>query len=236
MVDQPLPAVSLLGEFAVTLQIAHDVNHEVFEQISRWAAAIDAAPPVGLREIVPAMVSLTAYFDPEKTTPTQIASAVLRLRPTEIRVAATQNPVIEIPVCYGGTHGVDLNDVSRHSGLSPDEVIRIHSSGEYRVHMVGFMPGFPYLGGMSERIATPRRETPRTSIPPGSVGIGGRQTGIYPLETPGGWQLIGRTPCKLFDPQRVPPTLLVAGDRVCFRPIAVEEFERLTREVTCPSE
>lgn len=135
--------------------------------------------------------------------------------------------VVEIPVCYGGEFGPDIEFVAEHNHLSVQEVIDIHSSGEYLVYMIGFAPGFPFLGGMSEKIATPRRSSPRLVIPVGSVGIAGSQTGAYPIETPGGWQLIGRTPAALFCPQNHPPTLLDAGNMVKFKPITLEEYNAI---------
>lgn len=132
---------------------------------------------------------------------------------------------VEIPVCYDGEFGPDLADVARHTGLSVEEVIARHSAVEYRVHCLGFAPGFPYLGGLPPELATPRRATPRQGVPAGSVAIGGAQTGIYPQSSPGGWNVIGRTPLRLFDADREPPALLKAGDRVRFRPITRGEFE-----------
>jgi inhibitor of KinA len=132
---------------------------------------------------------------------------------------------VEIPVCYGGDLGPDIDDVARQHGMSAQDVIDIHASGDYLVYMVGFMPGFAYLGGLSSRIATPRRQTPRTAVPAGSVGIGGEQTGVYPLVSPGGWNLIGRTPLRIFDIDRTDAALLATGDRVRFRPISNGEFK-----------
>jgi inhibitor of KinA len=131
---------------------------------------------------------------------------------------------VEIPVLYGGEYGPDLEYVASFHKISAEEVIQIHTESECLVYMIGFAPGFPFMGGMDERIATPRRESPRTAIVPGSVGIAGKQTGIYSLETPGGWQIIGRTPLELFRPDLNPPTLLKAGDRIKFFPISPEEF------------
>ncbi len=132
--------------------------------------------------------------------------------------------VVSIPVCYGGDFGPDLEYVAHHNNISPQEVIEIHSGNEYSVYMIGFSPGFPYLGGMSEKISAPRRSSPRLIIPAGSVGIAGKQTGIYPIETPGGWQIIGRTPIKLFRPDEESPSLLQAGDKIKFTPISYPEF------------
>jgi inhibitor of KinA len=136
--------------------------------------------------------------------------------------------VIEIPVCYGGELGPDLDDVAERHAMSADDVIRVHSAGNYLVYMVGFMPGFAYLGGLSERIATPRRNSPRTAVPAGTVGIGGSQTGVYPLESPGGWHLIGRTPVRVFDIGRDPAALLATGDRVRFVSITRAKYDELT--------
>ena len=136
--------------------------------------------------------------------------------------------MIEIPICYDAEFGFDLDRVAEHTKLSGPEIINLHSTGEYRVACIGFVPGFTFLAGLPRNLATPRRDVPRKEIPPGSVGIGGAQTGIYPLRSPGGWNLIGRTPLKLFDPTKNPPTLLHPGDRVRFRAITREEFESLT--------
>ena len=131
---------------------------------------------------------------------------------------------MEIPVCYGGAFGPDLDELARFAGLTAEEVIALHSQPRYDVHAVGFTPGFPYLGGLSPKLHMPRRATPRVEVPAGSVGIGGAQTGIYPLRSPGGWQIIGRTPLNLFNVRVVPPARLQVGDRVRFKPISLEEF------------
>jgi inhibitor of KinA len=138
--------------------------------------------------------------------------------------------IVEIPVCYGGEFGPDLEEVAEHNGITPEEVIDIHSNGEYIVYMIGFAPGFPYIGGMSEKIAAPRRKNPRLKIPAGSVGIAGKQTGVYPIETPGGWQLIGRTPRKLFLPDGHTPSLLQAGDQIKFVQVSQEEFLKMEED------
>jgi inhibitor of KinA len=135
--------------------------------------------------------------------------------------------VIEIPVCYDREFAPDLDDVAKHAEISAQEVVALHSKSKYRVACIGFVPGFTFLAGLPRNLGTPRRDVPRKEIPPGSVGIGGAQTGIYPLRSPGGWNLIGRTPLKLFDPSKNPPTLLHPGDRVRFRAISTEEFESL---------
>ena len=153
----------------------------------------------------------------------ELQTTLLNLRDESLKDQRT----VEIPVCYGGDYGPDLEFVAQHNSLTEEKVVAIHSAADYLVYMIGFAPGFPYLGGMSEQIAAPRRESPRLQIPAGSVGIAGAQTGVYPIETPGGWQLIGRTPLELFRPTEDPPTRLRAGDIVRFRPITSEEFDRL---------
>jgi len=143
------------------------------------------------------------------------------------KLEKTKPRTVEVPVCYGGEFGPDLLRVAALAKLSPEELVRRHSAAEYLVHLVGFAPGFPYLGGLPRELQTPRHAKPRMVVPPGSVGIGGEQAGIYPLATPGGWNLIGRTPLRLFRPEQNPPVLLAAGDRVKFRPIPPGEFAKL---------
>jgi inhibitor of KinA len=134
---------------------------------------------------------------------------------------------IEIPVCYGGDFGPDLEFVARHNKLTPQEVIKIHTAGTYLIYMIGFTPGFPFLGGLSERLFTPRRENPRQLVPAGSVGIANNQTGIYSIDSPGGWQLIGKTPIKIYNPKGTPPILLKAGNFLKFRGISREAFDEI---------
>ncbi len=141
--------------------------------------------------------------------------------------AAQSARVIKIPVCYCEQFGEDLAFVAKHAGMSTDEVIRLHSGTDYLIYMLGFLPGFAYLGGLDKRLVTPRLESPRTLIPQGSVGIGGEQTGIYPIASPGGWQLIGRTPVRPYDAKRQPPILYNAGDYIRFVPISLEEYSRI---------
>lgn len=180
-----------------------------------------------IRETVPAYASLLVYYDPLRTDFDGVRRLLERLLSDETGRAGGQGRLIEIPVCYGGIYGEDLPFVAEHAGLTEEEVIRIHSGCEYRIYMLGFLPGFPYLGGLDERLATPRLARPRTEIPVGSVGIGGAQTGIYPIASPGGWRLIGRTPLRLFRPEENGHLPYEAGDRIRFVPIGAEEYERL---------
>lgn len=232
---------SPLGESAVVVTFGEKIERETNLRVHAAARCLEQHPFPGLIEYVPAFVTLTVYYDPYRVyrsmqeqaerswevgdSPFCYVCSLLQKMFAHLEEGKEEEAdVVEIPVCYGGEFGPDLEEVARYHGLTRDEVIQIHSRGVYTVYMIGFAPGFPFLGGLSERIATPRRATPRMVIPAGSVGIAGRQTGVYPLETPGGWQLIGRTPIALFRPERTPPSLLKAGDTVRFRPISRAEY------------
>ncbi|MCP8970475.1 5-oxoprolinase subunit PxpB [Ectobacillus sp. SYSU M60031] len=199
---------------------------DIHRKVRGLARCLEEQPMPGFREVVPGFASVTVFYDPLLISYRQ-AMQQLQDRLAHLSAASVDCPrEVTIPVCYGGVFGPDLAEVAKLNSLTPEEVVAIHANETYTVYMIGFAPGFPYLGGMPERIATPRRATPRLSIPVGSVGIGGSQTGVYPLESPGGWQLIGRTPLALFDPQRAEPSLLRAGDLVRFQPISEQEYEK----------
>ena len=208
------------------------LGDQICETTGARVAALDhavcRARIAGVTETVPAFASLLVRYDPLRTDFDAVSEALRRLA-GNIAAGNTQaGRTVDVPVCYGGAYGEDLPVVARHAGLSEEEVIRLHSGRTYRIYMLGFLPGFPYLGGLDERLFTPRRETPRTRIPAGSVGIGGQQTGIYPMESPGGWQLIGRTPLCLFAPGRTLP--YAAGDSIRFVPIDECEFARIAAQ------
>jgi inhibitor of KinA len=232
----PPPRLYPLGDAAVVLELGQAIAPATQQLIQAFAKVLTQNPPPGLREVVPAFTTLTVYYDPlalfalgVASPYEQMASALQCLLPAARAAAAdyAPGPLVEIPVCYGGDFGPDLALVASHAQLSAAEVIAHHAAPEYLVHMLGFAPGFPYLGGLDARLATPRRAQPRPLVPAGAVGIAGTQTGIYSLPTPGGWQLIGRTPLRLFDPGRARPSLLQAGDRLRFVPISEAEFQRL---------
>jgi KipI family sensor histidine kinase inhibitor len=180
-----------------------------------WALATLASEWEEVSEVVPGMNNLTLITKRPVIDLDTLSQRVLKSWP-KLGSTASEGRMVEIPVVYGGSAGPDLDNVARHTGLSTREVIERHSSAEYVVYFLGFLPGFAYMGGLDASLATPRHTTPRVSIPAGSVGIGGEQTGIYPMASPGGWQLIGRTALQLFDPSQQPPTLLRPGDRVRF--------------------
>jgi inhibitor of KinA len=221
-----------LGDSAVMITLGETIDERTHRLVRAAVRRIRAEPPPGFIDLVPAFVSIAVHYDPVAASagasgsPYQQIVEFLRARLEAVDVETLDAPrTVEIPVCYGGELGPDLEDVARTHGLTPDDVVQLHTGAEYLVYMIGFMPGFAYLGGLPERIATPRRTTPRTAVPAGTVGIGGRQTGVYPLVSPGGWNLIGRTPVKIFDLARRDATLLSTGDRVRFRQISRAEFD-----------
>jgi len=217
-----------LGDSAVVLAFGEEINEEVRELILAVCTFLDEYSFDGFVEYVPAYVSVAVFYDP-LLTDYNAAAEMLEEMLAEIEQGegppVQEEIAIEIPVLYGGIEGPDLELVAATAGISAAEVIAIHTCGEYVVHMIGFAPGFPYLGGMDERIAVPRKETPEMLVPSGSVGIAGRQTGVYPMDTPGGWQIIGRTPLELFNLDREIPALLKAGSRLRFVSITESEFD-----------
>ncbi|MBE6993141.1 MAG: 5-oxoprolinase subunit PxpB [Ruminococcaceae bacterium] len=215
------------GDSAVTVEFRQVIDPSVNAEIFAFCQALERLQPPGVVEIVPAYCAVTVHFDPMVITMGELRAALDAIPEGTGENGAQDAPLIEIPVCYGGAHGPDMASVMAHTGLSEQEIVARHSGGDYLIYMLGFTPGFPYMGGMDESLSTPRLKTPRTAIPAGSVGIAGSQTGVYPIASPGGWQLIGRTPLKLFDLGREQPFLLQAGARVKFVPISAEEYERL---------
>ena len=218
-----------LGEGGALVTLASEIGRDAHERVRAFCAKLDQERPRGLIEYVPAYTTVALYYDPLRVDYADIRDAAQRIASQPSNATNTIPRLVDIPVCYGGEFGPDLADVAAHHGISADDVIALHEGGEYDVWMLGFAPGFAYLGGLPERIATPRRATPRVKVPAGSVGIAGAQTGVYPFDSPGGWQLIGRTPLRMFDPVRSPPALLAPGDRVRFRAITPREFEELWR-------
>ena len=235
-VAEPFTIYSLC-EYAVTLEFNKGITEQTLDDIVAFHTLLNQQPFDGFETAVPAYATLSVFFDPvqvmqsihlQGTNCFQRVSAYLQtLRQAVVRDKVRKDqepPVVTIPVCYGGEFGPDLEEVAHRSGLSPNEVIQQHSSAMYRVYLIGFTPGFPYLGGLPASLATPRKQTPRASVPRGSIGIAGQQTGIYPQNTPGGWQIIGRTAQSLFDVKNRPPALLKVGDHVIFRPITPDQF------------
>ncbi|GGE79571.1 5-oxoprolinase subunit PxpB [Priestia taiwanensis] len=214
-----------LGDTGIQLVFGTVISEETNQRIRVFVDYLSKHPINGIVEWVPAYTTLAIYYRPDVVSYSEIQEQLEVMdRNIEGSVESSASLIFEIPTYYSGE---DLAFVAEYNGLSEEEVITIHSGQDYLIYMMGFVPGFPYLGGMSKQIATPRRENPRANIPVGSVGIAGDQTGIYPLETPGGWQLIGQTPVKLYDPTRKNPILLSAGHYVRFVPISESEYAKI---------
>jgi KipI family sensor histidine kinase inhibitor len=229
------PSIEALADDAWLVQFGHTMDATALQRVHALAARLDARRPAWLRDRVPAYTSLGVFFDPSAIAPDDarawLADVVAGdFAPSTGVTQAVDVRTIEIPVAYGGAYGPDLADAARELGLDEATLVRRHAVGDYIVAMIGFAPGFPYLAGLDPALALPRLATPRTRVPAGTVAIGGSQTGVYPRDSPGGWRMLGRTPLRLFDPQRDPPALLQPGDRVRFHAIDVDTFERLARK------
>lgn len=229
-----------LGDVAVVVTLGERIDESTLRRVRALANTLLSRDNIGVIDVVPAYTSVTVFYEPLGSAEESPYTRMCRLisecashpvhRSDSARVTGhdprpTRNVrTVEIPVCYGGEFGLDLEGVARHAKITTSDVIKLHAEPDYHVCAIGFTPGFPYLSGLPEKLHTPRRPTPRVRVPAGSVGIGGMQTGIYSLPTPGGWQLIGRTPLKLFDLASDHPALLQVGDEVKFRPISAHEF------------
>lgn len=224
------PHIYQLSEKAIVVEWEQRIDPLIAANIRQLQERIHAQHFPWLEETVPAYASLTIFYNPlivlKSSLPGQRATALIETCLLQLlkNINSTTSFVPpqrkEIPVCYGGEYGPDLSLVATHCGVSEEAVVSLHSNAMYQVYMIGFVPGFAYMGGMSEKLATPRRETPRPKVPAGAVGIAGQQTGIYPIEISGGWQIIGRTPLSLFNVEKNPPALLKAGDEVIFIPVS----------------
>jgi len=234
--------ITPLGDSALLVRVAEnfdDASEAVLNKVLATKRNLEAAKIPGVIEVAPAYTTVAFFYNPvgavDAGAPVENVAGWIEQRIRQALADGNENPPdrvekssTEIPVCYETEFGFDLDEVARRAGLHSQEVVDLHSGAEYRVHCLGFTGGFAFLGGLPQKLATRRRDVPRKEIPAGSVAIGGKQTGIYPIKSPGGWNVIGRTSLKLFDPSKNPPTLLRAGDRVRFRSITRDEFERST--------
>lgn len=214
-----------LGDRALAITLAEREGQPALRDVVRCLdAAVRRRGIAGVDAVVPAIDTVTVHYDPVRIDAAALRGALQdTLRTLEVVPDAPREPLV-IPVCYGGEFGPDLEEVARMHATTPEAIVAQHSAGAYTVAMLGFLPGFPYLHGLAPALHTPRRNAPRTRVPVGSVGIGGSSTGVYSCESPGGWNLIGRTPRALFDPTRAQPALLAAGDHVRFLPITPDAF------------
>ena len=220
------------GDSAIAVEFGREIDLNINNQVAAMRtvieAAIDEGKLKGIVELVPTYGSLLVVYDQLAVGYVGLIEQLKILAEGLEGVEIPDREVVEIPVVYGGEYGPDLGIVAQLNSLSEDEVIKRHSEAEYPIYMLGFVAGFPYLGGMDKSIAAPRKQTPRLKIPAGSVGIAGQQTGIYSVESPGGWQIIGRTPLKLYDADGEKPILLRAGQSIRFKPITEAEYEAMT--------
>jgi inhibitor of KinA len=215
------------GDSALIVEFEDRIDPAVNARAVAVAERLQADPVAGVRDVVPTYRSVAVYFDPLQTNHDALVARLEQDAARPVRAVRRRLEAIRIPVCYGGELGPDLARVAEFGKMSESDVVDLHVDATYHVFMLGFMPGFAYMGSVDARIAAPRHETPRVRVPRGSVGIAGAQTGIYPAETPGGWQLIGRTPVRPFDSARPEPFLIKAGDDVRFYAIDRAEFDRM---------
>jgi KipI family sensor histidine kinase inhibitor len=221
---EPLSIVAA-GDAALVVELPPRIDPLVNGWLVALADAIRSRCGSAVSDAVVGYCTLTVYFDPVRVDAIWLEDQIRTLSTDADVAPALEGPRVDVPVCYGGELGPDLDEVALRIGATPEEVVALHASREYRVYVVGFVPGFAYMGTVDERLALPRRATPRTKVPAGSVAIAAGQTGIYPMETPGGWHILGRTPVRAFDPGRAQPVLFRPGDRVRFVPISREEFD-----------
>ncbi|MBW2310302.1 MAG: 5-oxoprolinase subunit PxpB [Deltaproteobacteria bacterium] len=221
------PRFLLAGDRGLLVEFGAVIDPEINQKVRQIFLSIEKTPIEGVTEVIPTYRSILIFYDPFITNSEKIEKKILE-RQGKLADRDIPSPeTIEIPVAYGEEFGPDLEFVAHHNGLTPEEVIEIHTSASYLIYMLGFTPGFPFLGGLSERLFTPRLENPRHLVPAGSVGIANNQTGVYSIDSPGGWRLIGRTPAKLYDPKRFPPILLKAGNQLRFKSISKKQFQEI---------
>lgn len=219
------------GDSAIVMEFGDTIEKEINAKIAAVVENLKKKNIDGILDILPTYRSILINYDPVKISYGEMVETLNGLSKSDKANESDEVRLIEIPTLYGKEYGPDIDFVAENANLSVDEVIKIHSGTDYLVYMMGFIPGFTYLGGLDPRIATPRLKSPRLKIEPGSVGIAGSQTGMYPLESPGGWQLIGRTPLKLFDDTKEPPVFIQAGDYIRYVSIDKEEYDKIEKEV-----
>jgi len=214
---------------SLLIYFGQQITFDAHERVRKFLQLLASEPVAGVRNLHPAYCSVLIKFDPLKRRHEELEETLQQYLARLDDVTLPEPRQVEIPVCYGGEYGPDLQDVSAMLAMTPEQVVELHSSTNYIVYFLGFVPGFAYLGELPKALATARLPTPRRTVPAGSVGIAGSQTGVYPVATPGGWRLLGRTPISMFRPQQNGLSLLSIGDRVRFSPISPEQFAALER-------
>jgi len=220
------PKFRSMGDRSLLVELGDEISPAINQSVQELFVGLDLQKPKGVLELVPGYRSLLVICDPLAISLADLEQIVVEIHSNLDRSQLPQPRTVNIPVVYGDSYGPDLEEVAQYHQLTPEEVIGFHIRPTYRVYMIGFTPGYPYLGELPDAIATPRRNTPRTRVLRGSVGIAQKQSGIYSVDSPGGWQIIGWTPVHLFDSERTPPSLLIMGDRVKFYTISAEEADQ----------
>jgi inhibitor of KinA len=218
------PRFFLAGDRGLLAEFGASIDPKINQKVRQIFLSLEKTPIDGVVELIPTYRSILIFYNPSLSNPERLKQEIVDRENSLDKWEIPPPETIEIPVCYGDNFGPDLAFVAQHNNLTPEEVIQIHTSGTYLIYMLGFTPGFPFLGGLSEKLFTPRLENPRQLVPAGSVGIANNQTGIYSIDSPGGWRLIGKTPIKLYDPTGSPPILLRAGNYLKFKKISRKEF------------
>ena len=213
-----------MGDRGFLVELGDEISRQINQKVRALFIGLAGHNLKGIKELVPGYRSLMVVYDPLVSSLSSFKSQIMDIWGTVDEAQLPSPRIVEIPVVYGDEFGPDLEWVAHYLKMTPEEVIRLHTQPTYQVYMIGFMPGYPYMGEVVDSLVTPRRETPRTHVMQGSVGIAQKQTGIYPVTSPGGWQIIGRTPIRLFDPQKTPPSFLEMGDQVKFYTITAEEM------------
>lgn len=219
------------GDASMLVEWGAVIDPKINQKITGLVSLFKDQKIEGVIDFIPAFSSLLINYDPRIIAFRRLKKITEDLLTIEISNNQLKKRIFEIPVCYGGEYGPDIEFIAKNAQLTKEELIQIHSGTDYLIYMLGFLPGFSYLGGLDDRIHTPRLNNPRKAIPAGSVGIGGSQTGIYPLESPGGWQLLGRTPIKTYDPEREEPILFEAGDYIRFVPVDQATYQEIEAAV-----
>jgi len=220
-----------VGDSSILIEFGKEISPQINSKIAAVVKLMRAQQVKGIIDMIPSFCALLINYDSRVISYNTLKTRIEGVLKLDAEVEAAVARVFEIPVCYGGKYGPDLDNIAKHAEITTKEVIEIHSSSDYLIYMLGFLPGFPYLGGLDERIHIPRLPSPRITIPAGSVGIGGAQTGIYPLDSPGGWQLLGQTPVKTYDAESEVPILFEAGDYIRFVPVSEKEYLEIEKQV-----
>lgn len=224
-------SIKPVGDRALNIEFENEISESTNQNVINLKIILSVNEIRGVGTLIPSYRALLIRYDPIKISYADLTKAIYKLYQDQVEKHTKKSKVYLVPVCYEKVYGLDLKNVASYNGLAEEEVIRLHSERDYRIYMLGFTPGFPYLGGMNGKLATPRLAQPRLKIPAGSVGIAGEQTGIYPVDSPGGWQIIGRTPIKLFDIDKVSPALFETSDYIRFVPIDKAQFDEIEAQV-----